>query len=381
MLLAPGTVVHASAHGGAGADRLDTSRAGGELDGDAGDDILIGGDPGDTLRGGMGDDTISGGGARDFLFGGPGADVISAGTGDDFVFGDDRHDPLRPDDMDGGPGEDQVSYTARTEPVDVDLARLDGNGSAGENDKLRGFEEVEGGAGSDRLAGDESANTLTGQGFDTYGPDVVRPTRRQQDTLIGRGGDDYLDGSEGPDLLDGGDGNDSLLGGHGADRYDDGAGDDRIDLSYGSEPAGAIRCGPGDDSVQGLSRQDSVRQSCESIVMKDTVVSTKIARSVLDVAITQLPNGGSVPCRIDVELKGPDRTGAGDLGLLGSGAIRPRARHVRHARIALNARGKRVLAATHPVRLRIRLHDTYRCGTRRAERDSLGGFTLLLPPS
>jgi hypothetical protein len=366
------------AHGGDGADRLDTTQAGGRLYGDAGDDVLVGGDPEDDLDGGAGDDTVSGGRGQDRLLGGAGSDALAGGPGGDRLTGDGYQDPPARDVMDGGSGSDQVEYGNRRQPVDVDLERTDGNGAPGENDTLAGFERLEGGAASDRLAGDGGPNVIEGQGLDQD----VGLTRKQHDTVIGRGGDDRVIGSDGPDRLEGGDGDDLLFGAGGADSYSDGAGDDRLDLSFGSEPVGALGCGPGEDVVEGLSRHDVLRPSCEAAELKVVAVSTRLVRldaSTLKVAVA-LGRDETETCRIGVRLLGPDHPGARELAVLGRGLARPRPGHVSHARVALTPRGTRVLSAGHAVPVRIQIQDFERCGGRHPRPDhSFGAFTLALP--
>ncbi|MEZ5776192.1 MAG: M10 family metallopeptidase [Hyphomicrobiaceae bacterium] len=67
------------------------------------------------------------------------------------------------------------------------------------------IENAFGGAGDDRLSGNEARNLLKGNAGD--------------DRLVGRGGDDTLKGGAGDDVLVGGKGADTLLGGRGADVF------------------------------------------------------------------------------------------------------------------------------------------------------------------
>ena len=82
------------------------------------------------------------------------------------------------DRLDGGDGEDFVSYHARRSPVSVDLADSRPDGASGEYDVLTAIESIVGGRGRDRLAGDHGPNTINGGGG--------------RDRLFGRDGDDEL---------------------------------------------------------------------------------------------------------------------------------------------------------------------------------------------
>ena len=79
-------------------------------------------------------------------------------------------------------------FWAGFQPVSADLTT--GHATGVGEDTLAGVEELEGGAGSDVLIGDDLGNALFGSGGD--------------DHLEGRGGDDVLDGSEATDFIDGG---------------------------------------------------------------------------------------------------------------------------------------------------------------------------------
>lgn len=151
--------------------------------GTAGDDLIGGTAGADALIGGAGNDMLVGNGGDDVLTGGSGADILV-----------------------GGAGRDLLSYAGSDAAVRADLTRLTASGGDAEGDLFDGFEDVEGSAFADTLAGDAGANRLFGGNGD--------------DTLSGGGGDDMLDGGAGADLLDGG------------------AGIDRVD--YGSSGAGVV---------------------------------------------------------------------------------------------------------------------------------------------
>jgi hypothetical protein len=60
--------------------------------------------------------------------------------------------------MDGGPGDDEISYRQRTGRAVVDLSDSGPDGAPGENDTLRSFESATGGKGDDRLVGNRRDN-------------------------------------------------------------------------------------------------------------------------------------------------------------------------------------------------------------------------------
>jgi len=176
---------------------------------------------------------IAGGDGRDALTGTPDDDLLDGGTGDDVLDG-------------GGGRADQVSYSARTAAVRVDLAAGNG-GEAGEADRLLSLEGGSGGSGADLLLGTAAEDVLQGGDGD--------------DRIDGRGGDDALGGGLGGDLVDGGDGEDRLAGDpsflpqfyfeempFGADVLRGGRGDDELsDFGGGDDLAG----GSGDDELSG----------------------------------------------------------------------------------------------------------------------------------
>jgi Ca2+-binding RTX toxin-like protein len=221
--------------GDAGDDTL-TLPYGGDLDGDEGndrlvigssrvrrqsnllggdgDDVLKGGESLDALVGGRGDDRAFGGPGRDRIFGGGGRDVLQGGAGADRLDDGDAAGPVDRDKLIGGPGDDGViSYAERARGVVVDLSDRSGDGEPGENDLLRGVEQVRGSGGDDRLVGDDDENKLEGW----LGNDVI----------LGRGGDDRLL------LFD-------------ADRASGGGGDDRI---TGAGERARVSCGRGEDTL------------------------------------------------------------------------------------------------------------------------------------
>ena len=208
--------------GGLGADTLN---------GAAGDDTIDGGPGGDTIDGGTGEDTVTyedsdalvrvslttgrgeGGHAEgdvlttvenligsvydDRLFGDGLANKLTGGAGNDRIEGRGGDDTVEggagADTLDGGAGTDSylavqfnndvLSYANSTGGVTIDLSRqyvptasteqqrghyATGSGGDAAGDKFRGFENVTGGMGNDRLTGDGWNNILIGgPGADT----------------------------------------------------------------------------------------------------------------------------------------------------------------------------------------------------------------------
>ena len=160
--------------------------------GNRADAVVLGPLPGIDVAevlGGAGDDGLAGSSGSDLLLGGSGSDHLLGRGGGDRLDGGAGDDALN-----GGDGRDLVMYASHSAPVTVDLAAGTG-GSAGERDRLVGFEDVAGGSGSDRLFGDGGTNLLYGG---TGGRDVG----------YGRGGDDAVtvrrraSGGPGDDLVD-----------------------------------------------------------------------------------------------------------------------------------------------------------------------------------
>ena len=154
-----------------------------------------------VAAGTAGDDLIGGTAGVDLLIGGAGDDMMVGNAGDDVLTGGSGADILV-----GGAGRDLLSYAGSDAAVRVDLMRLSASGGDAAGDLFDGFEDVEGSAFADVLAGDAGANRL-----------------------VGGAGDDALSGGAGEDLRDGG---------AGADLLDGGAGIDRVD--YGSSTAAVV---------------------------------------------------------------------------------------------------------------------------------------------
>nr|WP_111299058.1 M10 family metallopeptidase C-terminal domain-containing protein [Paracoccus saliphilus] len=160
----------------------------------------------DTLYGFEGNDTLGGGAGRDALYGGRGADRLILSSQDDI--------------LDGGLGRDWLAIKGAT-GARIDLARTDRQDTGHGMDRILNIENLQGGAGADRLGGNAQDNLIQGGG----GADGLSG-RRGSDRLLGQDGNDTLDGAMGADLLEGGRGSDRLIGGMGADQLTGGMGAD-----------------------------------------------------------------------------------------------------------------------------------------------------------
>jgi Ca2+-binding RTX toxin-like protein len=231
-------------NGGAGiADRIryDEPNRGGPVvvdlaTGTAGKD----GGPGETTEDALGFERVTGTAADDSLTGDAQVNQLNAGGGDDVLLGAGANDVLR-----GGDGLDTVSYAERGPgaPVAVTLDGAAGDGAAGESDDVGSdIENAVGGAGGDRLTGNDGPNALEG------GPGA--------DALNGLGGADAFRAGAGDDTVQALDGS--------AETVDcgDGAGDqadaDRADQLIGCETA-RVPPGPvdGDGNGPGPPRRDA----------------------------------------------------------------------------------------------------------------------------
>ncbi len=252
--IAYGAVIE-NAVGGSGNDTILGNGADNVLTGNAGNDLLAGSLGNDTLNGGSGADTMLGGQGNDRYAVDGALDVVTEldGEGVDTVAsaisytlgahvenleligaaangtGNDLDNVITANDVanliDGGAGNDTVSYAASDEGVTVKLdddqvASINGHGGHAEGDQLVGIENVAGSSFSDQLFGNKGANTLWGLAGN--------------DSLFGNDGNDVLNGGAGNDVLSGGKGDDvfafSDLGGH--DMLTDFQhGKDKIDLS------------------------------------------------------------------------------------------------------------------------------------------------------
>jgi hypothetical protein len=257
---------------GARSDRLDLHRLatpafGSRVTGGAGNDTLIATTGGARLDGGAGNDTLIGSRKGDDLSGGRGRDRISARGGNDLIRDGEGASPAS-DRIDGGPGEDQVSY-AGPAPVTIDLTRRQA-GAAGEADVLSSIEDASGGSGDDVIVGDGRPNVLAGGGgrdrlYGGAGNDRLRTlgatSPAELSTLRAFDEESEIFGSADPESPT-------------ADTspvdavVDGGAGDDRVSLAGGpGAPATQVTCGDGQDRVLRSDAAHRLPPDCETTVL------------------------------------------------------------------------------------------------------------------
>lgn len=291
-----------NAKSGAGNDTLIGNNRRNRLDAGAGNDTLRGGDENDVLISGDGNDTA---------FGGGGNDTMTGGTGDDRLFGEGGNDILNADQgndqLTGGVGDDALVGSEGNDLYIMELGS-DGidqltelSGAAGGVDTLdlsrktagfslnlgltinqtiepghsvalsfgNAFENVLGGAGSDRIEGNELSNRLEG--------------RNGNDILLGNAESDLLIGGSGNDLIVGGSGNDLINGNDGDDEVDGGDGNDNITGDAGND---LLLGGEGNDSLSGGTGSDTYRFT-DTAEGDDTLTETSNAvgeRDLIDLS-------------------------------------------------------------------------------------------------
>jgi hypothetical protein len=255
---------NARAELGDGDDKLTTTRPGPAVIGGV---VANGGAGDDHLDGGAGPDELDGGGGTDTLLGGGSGDVITDG---------DTDADANADVMDGGDdgASDEISYAGRTTGVTVDLTQATA-GAPGETDMVAEFESATGGAGDDKLFGDDRGNDLVGNG----GDDVLKGRAGLEQSGLG----DRLVGGRGDDRLYGGDDDDSITPGPGTDRVSCGSGGDRVInpqrdeiLSHHCELLSYVFGEEGLDSMswRPVPRATSLRQELECPSLEETDGST-----------------------------------------------------------------------------------------------------------
>lgn len=172
-------------------DNEQIAGSGGALMGTAGRDTLIGSAFADQISGLGGDDTLQGNGGDDTLDGGDGADILDGGEGFDILNGgpgDDRLTVRVGDTLNGGEGNDAADFRFATSALNLSVAALTGQVTAGGIQAT--FSSIEG------IIGSDFNDTLTGTGGNNL--------------LSGGAGDDVIDGAGGVDTLSGGAGTDTL---------------------------------------------------------------------------------------------------------------------------------------------------------------------------
>ena len=152
---------------------------GGHAEGDrllGGIENLIGSSYADRLFGDGLDNMLSGGAGNDMIVGNAGHDTVEGGAGADTLDGDDGENGFMPRQIQAFA--DTLSYASSTGGVTIDLSRqyaaadatstqlrthyATGSGGDAAGDRFRGFENITGGMGNDRLTGDGYNNILIG---------------------------------------------------------------------------------------------------------------------------------------------------------------------------------------------------------------------------
>jgi Ca2+-binding RTX toxin-like protein len=255
------------------------------VDGGAGNDelsasgTLLGGPGNDKLTGTLAatDDTFDGGDGNDVVDGKGGNDHISGGAGDDTVRGDHYEDPGA-DVIDGGPGVDTLDedYSSRfsdSHPLaDISIDGGGPDGRPGENDDVRGVENLKLSVGGTVVGTDASETFSWGQ----VGSPITVRAAGGSDTIHSGDGADTVDGGAGDDQIDAGFGDDVITGGPGrdtisADRQGGDCGPLWCKYPYGNDTVDvrdgevdSVTCGAGDDTVK-ADPSDVVAPDCEHV--------------------------------------------------------------------------------------------------------------------
>jgi hypothetical protein len=342
------------AYGEAGADAIEVEGRPSIalLDGGTGDDTLTAAGGWDSLVGGDGADRLRGGAGDDRLYGGAGDDELDAGAGND-----DLNGLTGSDSFDGGEGFDRLSYESHADPVRVNLADPGLDGTSTERETIAGIESVEGGSGPDVLRGGAGSELLVGG--------------RGDDRLAGGGGNDVLSGRAGNDRLAGEAGDDWLEDQFGSDRLNGGAGDDTLNFGAKLAPAGVDRatCAEGDDLVSEPPPLLFVPRDCERVTVPSGQLSPVYDGSKRYATFTFAHGGvpGAAGCAT-IKLGDP----AGRLGRL-EFSYRD-GRPPKRLRVPLTVIGRRALAATDPVTIRVTV-ELHACGRGGSSRPlATGGF-------
>lgn len=148
------------------------------LTGTASNNIITGGNLDDTLNGGAGNDTLIGGAGNDTLIGGSGNDTLSGEAGNDTLSGGEGNDTFKinvntvqgKDTINGDSGIDTLDFSGSTLGIKIDLFNTAVQ-TVNQNLVLTvvNLENVKGGSGNDKIAGNSQNNILTGgTGRDTF---------------------------------------------------------------------------------------------------------------------------------------------------------------------------------------------------------------------
>lgn len=190
-------------NGGAGRDQIEANE---------GNDVVNGGD---EVGGYYGGDTIYGGSGNDTVHGNSGADSLYGDAGDDKLYGDSENDRLvggeGNDELDGGSGDDTIEDGSGNNVLrggDGDDT-LNTSYSSGANV----FNQLDGGAGNDKISASGSDDVIGGEGDDHI----------YYSTKLGASRDGTVNGGNGDDRFNlyfgSADSVINLLGGNGSDTF------------------------------------------------------------------------------------------------------------------------------------------------------------------
>lgn len=231
--------------GGEGDDSLSAGDGGDRIAGGTGEDVLIGGPLGDNLSGGDSADFIDGEGG-DRVTGDRGSDVMLGGDGDDALVWNNGDGS---DVEDGGVGFDTAAVNGSPAGGDTFSLAPEGGSTVFTRTNLVPFTITFGSIAALTATADSGrieAVSVDGAG----GDDTLTVAPGLPDLRVaaeGGAGDDRLAGAEEADTLFGGVGNDLLSPGSGSDLADGGEGNDRIEARDGR--GDLVRGGAGTDSA------------------------------------------------------------------------------------------------------------------------------------
>lgn len=187
------------------------------------DENLAGLEGNDQLFGAASDDTLTGGRGNDYLVGGGGSDtyIFNRGDGADIIseYGS------------AGANFDRIKFGEGIDETDIEINRSGGdillsiNGTHdevaiwgwayGREYRIEEIDFADGKTWDAAALAEKIAKPIVG----SDGYDYLSAWSGLNETLVGRGGDDYLFGNDGNDTLEGGSGNDYLAGRSGSDTY------------------------------------------------------------------------------------------------------------------------------------------------------------------
>ena len=237
------------------------------IDGTKYNDTLAGSDAADLIDGAAGNDAISGGGGNDLIIGGAGSDVLAGGVGDDtfrIIGSDTAYDRFQGDDgndlIQGSDGDDVIRMNIFTGESTV--------------------EKIDGGAGSNLVAGTQYNDTLN-----FSGTSLVNIAN-----IDGGAGNDAITGSAGNDLIIGGAGSDVLAGGVGDDVFQINGSDTAYDRFQGDDGNDLIQGSDGDDVIRmnvftGVSTVEKIDGRAGNNIVAGTQYN-----DTLDLSATELVN-------------------------------------------------------------------------------------------